>query len=66
MSVRHRPGSARAHFLTHDLVAAALVWFAVLALYAWLLKPRFAADDYTVAVRRPREFFAEVNEGTRD
>ena len=30
-----------AHFLTHDLASAALVWWVLLALYAWMLeKPR--------------------------
>jgi membrane-associated PAP2 superfamily phosphatase len=29
-----------AHFLTHDLASAAIVWFIQLGLYAWLLKPR--------------------------
>jgi membrane-associated PAP2 superfamily phosphatase len=28
-----------AHFLSHDLTSAALVWFTQLGLYAWLLKP---------------------------
>jgi lipid A ethanolaminephosphotransferase len=29
-----------AHFLSHDFVSAALVWFVLLALYEWLLAPR--------------------------
>ena len=29
-----------AHFLSHDLASAAIVWFVQLGLYAWLLKPR--------------------------
>jgi membrane-associated PAP2 superfamily phosphatase len=28
-----------AHFLSHDLVSAAIVWYVQLALYAWMLKP---------------------------
>jgi membrane-associated PAP2 superfamily phosphatase len=32
-----------AHFLTHDLTSAAIVWFVQLGLYAWLLKPRPSA-----------------------
>jgi membrane-associated PAP2 superfamily phosphatase len=37
-----------AHFLSHDLVSAALVWFIQLALYFWLLQP--AADVAAPAV----------------
>jgi membrane-associated PAP2 superfamily phosphatase len=33
-----------AHFFTHDLASAAIVWFIELGLYAWLLKPRQPAD----------------------
>jgi membrane-associated PAP2 superfamily phosphatase len=29
-----------AHFLTHDLTSAAIVWFVQLALYRWMLDPR--------------------------
>jgi membrane-associated PAP2 superfamily phosphatase len=29
-----------AHFVSHDLAGAAVVWFVQLALYAWLLRPR--------------------------
>ena len=29
-----------AHFLSHDLTSAAIVWFLQLGLYAWFLKPR--------------------------
>jgi membrane-associated PAP2 superfamily phosphatase len=32
-----------AHFLSHDLTSAAIVWFVQLGLYVWLLKPRAAA-----------------------
>lgn len=32
--------SRGAHFLSHDLTSAAIVWCVQLALYAWLLKPR--------------------------
>lgn len=32
-----------AHFVSHDLVSAAMVWFIQLALYAWLLRPRATA-----------------------
>ena len=31
-----------AHFFSHNLTSAALVWFAQLGLYAWMLKPRAA------------------------
>jgi membrane-associated PAP2 superfamily phosphatase len=31
-----------AHFLSHDLTSAAIVWWILLALYAWLLAPRAA------------------------
>jgi membrane-associated PAP2 superfamily phosphatase len=29
-----------AHFLSHDLASAAIVWWVLLALYGWMLKPR--------------------------
>jgi membrane-associated PAP2 superfamily phosphatase len=48
-----------AHFFSHDLAAAAIVWFVQLGLYAWLLKPGLAADDDTVKLRRPREYSLE-------
>lgn len=32
-----------AHFISHDLTSAALVWFIQLALYGWMLAPRAAA-----------------------
>ncbi len=32
-----------AHFVSHDLVSAALVWFIQLALYVWLMRPRMVA-----------------------
>jgi membrane-associated PAP2 superfamily phosphatase len=33
-----------AHFLSHDLASAALVWFIQLALYGWLLRPSSATQ----------------------
>jgi hypothetical protein len=32
-----------AHFVSHDLTAAAIVWFTQLLLYSWILAPRTAA-----------------------
>ena len=32
-----------AHFMSHDLTSAAIVWFVQLGLYAWLLQPRAPA-----------------------
>lgn len=43
-----------AHFFSHDLVAAAIVWFVQLALYAWLLKPGVEPDGEAPPLRRPR------------
>lgn len=43
-----------AHFFSHDLVAAGVVWFVQLALYAWLLKPVMATDGEAAKLRHPR------------
>ena len=43
-----------AHFFSHDLASAAVVWCVQLALYAWLLAPRVAVDGAAIT-RRPRE-----------
>jgi membrane-associated PAP2 superfamily phosphatase len=48
-----------AHFFSHDLVAAAIVWFVQLALYAWLLKPGAATDDEASPLRRPNAYRLE-------
>jgi membrane-associated PAP2 superfamily phosphatase len=51
-----------AHFFSHDLVAAALVWFAVLGLYAWLLKP--AAESEAALLRQPHAVPLETGSGS--
>ena len=33
-----------AHFVSHDLVSAAIVWGVQLALYCWLLRPVFSRE----------------------
>lgn len=52
-----------AHFISHDLVAAALVWFAVLGLYAWLLKPAAAGSEASL-LRQPRAVTPEPGSGS--
>jgi membrane-associated PAP2 superfamily phosphatase len=42
-----------AHFFSHDLASAGVVWCVQLALYAWLLAPRVGVD--VELARRPRE-----------
>jgi membrane-associated PAP2 superfamily phosphatase len=46
--------SRGAHFLSHDLAAAAIVWFTQLLLYAAILKPRQALDARTRFARTER------------
>jgi membrane-associated PAP2 superfamily phosphatase len=41
-----------AHFVSHDLASAAVVWFVQLGLYAWLLRPRSAMAG-AAAPRQP-------------
>jgi len=43
------------NFLLHDLTSAVLVWYVLLALYTWLLKPEDArAIDFApAAVQQP-------------
>lgn len=40
-----------AHFLSHDLVAAAIAWFVQLSLYAWLLGPKASEVQSRETVR---------------
>lgn len=48
-----------AHFFSHDLTAAAIVWFAQLALYVWLLEPRAVVDREAPPLHGPRACRAE-------
>lgn len=41
-----------AHFLSHDLTSAAVVWFVQLGLYSWLLMPRNAAAPLEIEARQ--------------
>jgi len=40
-----------AHFISHDLTSAAIVWFLQLFLYAWLIQGRRAIEDSRVESR---------------
>jgi len=48
-----------AHFISHDLTAAAIVWFLQLFLYVWLLVPRTAASPRVIAARAIEDFRVE-------
>lgn len=51
-----------AHFLSHDLASAAIVWFMQLALYAWLRRPRNAAGGVPDTPPAQIDLSAQVTE----
>jgi membrane-associated PAP2 superfamily phosphatase len=52
-----------AHFFSHDLVSAALVWFTQLALYLWLLATEPASTDRPIYHRLQPLFEGAAQEG---